>query len=500
MGLFGVLAAGCSDDTPQCADGACTSGSTGTAETDTDPVMSSGLSTTDAVDSTGADSSGETGPTCECGEGEVCVAGTCTPIENEQCEVLWAPEGIPLEQTVRLGLLMPRESLAGSDFEGGVRVAAQLLTELTADQAPAWIVCDTESLPEQETAGAQHLVETGVVGLMPVFVESPVDAIANAAGVMTLSTEVLPSSPDPLRWSMAHAPVYEAAAVGDRVPLSGPAGGPGETLIFGIDDERGQAWADALLSRAEGSDPVVTLMTDPAELPTLDDLILEITMAIDSSWAANGGPATNVIFTGEFTYEFIASYLALWSIEGSPDPFPRFLVTTTDSASLEDVVMGVLKTPTIDGFFEPLRDTIESTEPGVPDPAVVADLEAGYQERFGEGPSAVAALAYDAARAMNLAACARAEDSGTALAEVLSRLNGQGEAETDFGAQCEHLAAGGSLSAGGASGSLTWDPDRQQRRDHIWGHGFVPPGTTPAPLRQYVLDPPPAESGTWIDR
>lgn len=507
--LLGTLAMGCADDAPQCPDGTCGAGSTGDStgaiETDTDAGATSVATgaTTEGVDSTGVASSGETGPTCECGDGEVCVEAICTPIVNDRCEVLWAPADVPLQDTVRLGLLMPRDRFLTADFEAGVLLAAQDLAALEGEDAPAWILCDTQFMPELETAGAEHLLEVGVVGLAHWALGSSVDALANEAGVLTMSLEVEFSEPlDPLRWSMAHAPVFEAAAVAERVTLAGPTAGPGETVVFAIDDEGGQAWADALTSLAEGPAPVVARVTDPADLPSAEEVFVEIAMAVQTAWAENGGPAaTIIIITGGLRYEIVSSYLAVWLGDGSPGPFPRFVVTNTSQDALEDVVQGVLETPPITDSFEPLRDSIEGTRAGVPDPTVVAELQARYNARFGGVPPASTALAYDLAQALNLAVCASEEPSGAALAEVLSRLDGAGDAvRGGFLGQCEALASGASLTAGGASGSLTWDPDRQLRRDDIFGYGFVPPGTTPAPVRRFVLDPPPADSGTWIER
>ncbi|MEX1366394.1 MAG: ABC transporter substrate-binding protein [Nannocystaceae bacterium] len=512
MAALATLTSGCSQDLlPTCAESeTCPQGSSsGTVgEGSSGPGITSGQDTASTSSST-ADSSGAETSSCGCGPEAICVDDACVPAANGPCEIAWAEPGSSLTDTIRLGMLLPRGepfTTFSLSYERAAMLWIEDFAELPGVPHPTWIVCDTGGSPEQAIEAAEHLATLGVVAVMgPWFSETTdaVDPVLQRAGVLRLSASVS-SPPAPLVWGTEDDPVLHANAVGDHVALVGPDGGPGSAVLLSADDEDGDAWEAALLGLAEAPPPIAVRY--PSSAATQEQWLLGIQQAVDQAWTDNGGNANDVIVAGSGAGLVALMMIGRWAQEPMAGPIPRIVLPRRRGDALLSLLdaMATSGSPPIVAAMDAVQATAETTA-ATWDEDLLTVFELGYQVRYDdETPAPGAEQWFDSAWTLSLLVCARADDpSGTTLAEVFEWLDGSGPVRSleSFTSTCESLAAGTPVTPAAVSGPRSWRPQTHLRRGDVRGAALTWPGPAAVEYpRVYVLDPPPAVTGTWMDQ
>jgi branched-chain amino acid transport system substrate-binding protein len=154
--------------------------------------------------------------------------------------------------------------------------------------------------------------------------------------------------------------------------------------------------------------------------------------------------------------------------------------------------------------------TIEGVSPIVQNPANFQSYNIRYMIRFlDEEPLTASSLGYDAAMVTIFAMAAAGEEAGgVEIAQAMSKLTSGDSVAFDDPTQfvpdiLDALEGGGSVDVQGVSGELDFNADGEVRTDLI-GWGMVGKDGQPevpvlTPMRQYVLDSPPATDGAWMD-
>ena len=512
LGSVAIIVAGCTARDPLCTDGCAADGSGGsTMPTVTDGESGSNpppSTETSNVDSSGDTNSTETGAPCPCEGDQLCVDDSCVAIENERCHIVWAPDGIPVQDTTRMGMLLPLSGplgeVIGERFERAALLWADDAAESETVPPVTWLACDTEATVEGATAGAEHLVNAmGAIAVFGPLFEGvqevgQVTGAAQALHMRSSFTDAIPGAlVDIWTWSMRHGAFAQAMAVAGRTTLIGPAGGaPGSTIVFVPAGAFGEQWRSALETGAAPEVPVIVELPDPDTVASEEDLLAGVGAAVGQALEDNQGYAPEVVIVDELWEPVMASYQAAWSEFHSGEPAPRFIVAGADDRQLFE-----LGSITVPGVPAIALENLESVAAMAhPDDRTVFELR--YEIHYGE-PANGAEQAYDAARALGLAACITllgGELTGTELSEALSSLDGAGTL-VDIAAldlACDGIAIGEPMRLPGPSGELAWNSSRLRRGD-VYGFEFLPGSGTVAPTRVFTLDAPPAETGTWSD-
>jgi branched-chain amino acid transport system substrate-binding protein len=160
-----------------------------------------------------------------------------------------------------------------------------------------------------------------------------------------------------------------------------------------------------------------------------------------------------------------------------------------------------------------LFSSVRGTSPNIFDPDNFTAFNIRYRIRFNDQDALTSSsLGYDAAMATMFAMVTVPADqpvTGAAIATGMASLNDPGGEAISFGDPVavfiqdarNALAAGNTVDLQGVSGALDWDPDNGEIRADVlgWRLSGTPdmPGLDPYCL--YLLDPEPAEEGTWLN-
>ena len=205
----------------------------------------------------------------------------------------------------------------------------------------------------------------------------------------------------------------------------------------------------------------------------------------------------------------------LWNSEGMLMPPPRVIVTHAAIPSLEGIVNAAA---TAEDKMT-LIANLEAVAPDVLDPENFESFNIRYKLRFNDTEAITfSSLAYDAALVTIFAMSAVPQGdpvTGSGIAANVSKLVDGGGPKVSFGdvdgtellfIQKAHnaLISGGTVDLKGVSGELDFDLTIGEVRTNVIGWGLKPKDGMPTvpvltPFRVYVLDPVPAEVGTWMD-
>lgn len=504
-----------------------------TSPTDADSTMGDSESTGEPVACT---------MNSECEMDQRCaVNGTCVDLLTAECQIVHWPE--ERDNVVFLGSIMPT-SPPFDNLIQPLQNAVQLgvddfndETTLQGDRQIAWIGCDDSAGTAASVTAAEHLVDiVGVPAIIgPIFSES-VLAIADVTvpeGVFvispTASAESITTLEDEnLVWRTIPSDVYQINALNERlVDLDAGPGNVTNVLVLAKDDAYGNGILPdviaAIQSDLPGAEYYSALYPGPTEFDSQEELLAAYG-AILAGAAADGAADpyyTHVVFIGTSEIQaLLYSFLGyVWKpLEG--DPMPLFTVTHGAVPEMERFINEIGATEMTEPLVpaKPLIEAnLQGTSPIVLNPTNFFAFSIRYQIAFNdEEPLSSAALSYDATLATLFAACTVAEGddvTGTAIAAAMPRLfDPDGDFISFSGADISFIqdarnalaVADGSVDLQGVSGELQWDAETGDVRAGVWGWVLcdpTPDGSMPSanPAREYMLDPEPAVTGTWVD-
>jgi hypothetical protein len=470
--------------------------------------------------------------TSECvevlGDGAVCgPTGRCAALASEQCTIVRAPADVPPADVVWIGSILatspPYDALV-LPLQNAVQLAVEdfnVSTTLPSGRKIGWIGCDSRGRVEHAVAAARHLVEeVGVPAVIgPTFSESTL-AVASEVTIPGRTFLMTPTATHPaiteledggLVWRTITSDVHQAEALADRLTQMEP--GSQRVLVLGKDDAYGRGLSSDVVrlvrERIAGSAVATLIYDDPARFTTTEELLGSYGAIIGTGYQHRAD--TIVIAGTSEARELILFYLQAWSNDPSPPPLPRFVVSHGGVPILESIVHNVAEGP----FRPTLMANLEGTSPVIADPENFAAYNIRYMIRFDDQEAITSSsLSYDATMVTLLAmvaADASGEVDGVEIARAMPRLVDEGGTRVSFGEGLGFivtaravLADGGTVDLRGVSGELDFDLVTGDVRTDLVGWGVVPrPGTTDipllSPLRMYLLDPPPATGGTWVD-
>ena len=522
--------------------------STGTPTTGvaTDPSSSSGpgtgtSSSTTAVD-TGTDTGTDTGPlTCtlntECeaalGENNLCIAGTCVSALTADCTKLtWPSKGASHDKVVLVASTMPISEPFASltvPLQNAVQLAIEdynATTDLPGGNRIAWLACDDHGSVDSALAIAQHITGTLQIQALigPLFSEQVVEVakqVTVPAGVFTITPTATAKPITTLKdnnlvWRPIASDVYQANAIADRVlALTNPAAT--KVAMLGKDDVYGGGLVSDVTKRLS---PLLKagfktwLYPDPVTL-TPDELKMEYALILGQAWGGVGMHPDTLLFAGTSEVaNLVLGVMSAWGAENPLPAAPRMIVSHGAVPSMETIVN--LAPQSIKAL---LMSTLEGIAPSIFDPQNFEAFNLRYRLRF-NGVDAVTAgsLSYDAAMVTIFGIAAIPKDdpiTGAAIAANMARMVDKKGTVVSFGdvdginltfIETAHnaLVTDKNIDLKGVSGELDFDLTTGEVRTDVVGWGLVPKDMMPdvpvlTPKRLYVLNPAPAETGTWVD-
>ena len=536
-------APGASSDPTTTETASATVGSESTAATTESPT------TTTAADTSSSSTATTAQPACtlnsECETDQRCGPdGVCLELLSAHCQTLQWPSGGEVDDVVFVGSIIPTSppfTNLVQPLENAVQLAIEDFnqqTSLQGDRKIAWVGCDDSAGVSAATSAATHLVQNvgapAIVG--PIFSES----VLEVANTVTIDAGTLLMAPaatamsiadlddDDLVWRTIAGDVYQSNAIVDRLIVLDDDEPITNLLILAKDDAYGNGILNAILDDVEASLPTADIYfstyPNPTSFGSQDELLAAYGQVLA---AASGSPANNpyfthVLFIGTSEIQaLLYAYLGVvWQAQMG-DPMPLFTVTHGAVPEMARFIEEIGDTKQTEPLI-PLKPLIESrlqgTSPVVLNQANFMAFSVRYRIRFNDQvPLTSAALSYDATMSTLFAMCTVASDAavtGAAIAAGMPRLVTEGGdpisfsgANLSFIANARNaLATGGSVDLQGVSGELQWDVATGDVRADAWGWDILdasdpPDGSMPvaAPRRIYVLNPAPAEDGTWID-
>lgn len=528
-----------------------TSTMTTTLETTVEP-------TTEATETADSSSESTTGPTgcalnSECEMDQRCgPEGTCLELLSPECQILEWPDDADVDNVVFIGSIMP----TGAPFtnlvqplENAVQLAIEDFnqeTTLQGDRQIAWVGCDDSMGGDAAVNAATHLINNvGVPAIVgPIFSESVLD-VANDVAIDSGTFLMAPAASamsiaalddNDLVWRTIPGDVYQGNALVDRMidldegddpPGPFPAATVDNLLILAKDDAYGNGILQDILPDLQAALPDAEIYSavypDPTSFGSQEELLASYGMVLANAAAQPAAMPyyTHVIFVGTSEIQaLLYSYLGyVWDGMGG-DPMPYFTVTHGAVPELERFIEEIGPTPGTEplemaGLKPIIEYRLQGTSPVVLNPVNFAAFSIRYQIRFNEQePLTSSALSYDSTMSTLFAMCTvAAEDpvTGAAIAAGMPRLvDGDGEFISFSGASLSFiedarnaLATDGSVDLQGVSGELQWDVTTGDVRADVWrwdildasGDGTAP---NPQPTWIYLLDPIPAEDGSWV--
>jgi len=512
------------------------SGDTGT----TSPVtVTTGDTSTDTGTSTDTDT--DTGPIActlntECeralGDGHLCVEDSCVSALTEDCTKLTWPSKGSHDKVVLIGSTMPISEPFASltvPLQNSTQLAIEdynATTDLPGGNKIAWIACDDRGSVDRALTIAQHLTGTlkiqALVG--PLFSEQVLavaEQVAVPAGVFMISPTATAKSittlaDDNLVWRPIASDVYQANALADRVLALDPKAA--KVAMLGKDDVYGNGLISDVTKRLGmllGAGFKTWAYPDPVSMSP-DEIKAAYAFILGDAWGPIGEPHPDtMLFAGTSEVaNLVLSTMSAWGAENPPPTPPRMIVTHGAVPSME-IIVNAAPAP-IKGL---LMQILEGIAPEIFDPQNFAAFNLRYRLRF-DGVDAVTAgsLSYDAAMVtiLGMAGIPQGEPvTGAAIAKNMARLVDKEGTVVSFGEvdgtklvfiekARNALVIGKSVDLKGVSGALDFDLTTGEVRTNVVGWGLVPKEGMPevpvlTPKRLYVLNPPPAETGAWVD-
>lgn len=456
-------------------------------------------------------------------------AGHCASLATEECPKIVMPSGASVEDVAVLGSITatsPPYAGIGGPLENAVQLAVEdfnSVARLPGGKQVAWVACDSRGDSGVAKIAAEHLQDLGAIGIVgPTFSDSALEVaedvtIPGGSFIITptaTAASITELDDKGLVWRTIESDVHQSAALADRVSELEPR--PEKVVIFSKNDAYGDGILDAVVpplgARLDAGSLIVLKYSDPGTFDTNEELLNEYGMRI--AIAIGEAPDTIVIIGTSEARELILFYIDAWSAlaPSSQPELPRFIVTHGAVPVMEDVVDGIKE----DSPFRPvLMEHMEGISPIVQDPDNFAAFNIRYKIRFDDAEAlTISSLSYDSAMVVLLGAVATgtAAPTGTELAEAMPKLVDKGGTPVSFGGAglqfldtaIEALENGGTIDLKGVSGELDFDLATGEVRTDLIGWDLVPrsgdmftPVLTAA--RLYVLDPPPANGGTWTD-
>ena len=373
---------------------------------------------------------------------------------------------------------------------------------------------------------AQHLTGTlqiaAIVG--PIFSEQVLavaEQVTVPAGVFTITPTATAKSITTLKdnnlvWRPIASDVYQANALADRVLALTPKAV--KVAMLGKDDAYGNGIISDVTKRLS---PLFKAnfkafpYPDPVSEPP-DQLMMDYGLILTQAWDKKDMHPDTMLFAGTSeVVNLVQGTMAAWSVEKNPPaPIPRMIVTHGAVPTMEATVNTAPQ-----AIKAILIAHLEGVAPEIFDPTNFEAFNLRYKVRFG-GVDAVTAgsLSYDAAMVTMFAMAAVPKDepiTGAAIAKNMARLVDKKGTAVSFGEingtelifiEKAHsaLITDGNVDLTGVSGALDFDLTTGEVRTNVIGWGLDPEEGMPdvpvlTPKRIYVLGPPPAETGTWMD-
>lgn len=521
---------------------------------DSTSVASLDSSTSDGGTSTTGETSesSTTGPiicttNSMCNDDQRCSsAGTCVDLLSAECDILqWPDDGH--DDVVFLGSIMSTSGIF-EDLVQPLENAFQLAVEDFNDNASlqsgakiAWVGCDASAGVAAALAAAEHLRDNveapAIVG--PIFSEQAreiAEQVTVPAGMFVISpTASAPSlsnfDDDNLLWRVTPNDVYQGNALVDRF-LGDLSPAPQRLLVLNKDDAYGNELRDLIQTELATNIPNVYFASypGPETFATEEDLLSSygevLGIALSQAGIAQNAGAynspddhyTHILILGTSEAEaFIVSYLGIWATTYSGfAPFPLITGSHGVVPNLPAIVANVGVAPGTEPLA-PLRPVLYSavrgTSPNIFDPDNFTAFNIRYRIRFNDQDALTSSsLGYDAAMATMFAMVTVPDDqpvTGAAIAAGMASLDDAMGDPISFGDPVavfiqdarNALAAGNTVDLQGVSGALDWDPDNGEIRADVLGWRLAGPDDMPQlnPYCLYLLNPPPAEDGTWLN-
>jgi hypothetical protein len=242
---------------------------------------------------------------------------------------------------------------------------------------------------------------------------------------------------------------------------------------------------------------------------------MEYALILGQAWGGVGMHPDTLLFAGTSEVaNLVLGVMSAWGAENPLPAAPRMIVSHGAVPSMETIVN--LAPQSIKAL---LMSTLEGIAPSIFDPQNFEAFNLRYRLRF-NGVDAVTAgsLSYDAAMVtiFGIAAIPKGEAiTGAAIAANMARMVDKEGTVVSFGdvdginltfIETAHnaLVTDKNIDLKGVSGELDFDLTTGEVRTDVVGWGLVPKDMMPdvpvlTPKRLYVLNPAPAETGTWVD-
>ena len=455
----------------------------------------------------------------ECPDGFVCDPnGVCASATTEECPRAVFPDG-DRDRVVFVGSILPTSppfDEIGIPLEQSVQLAIEDFNRaggLPRGRKIGWIACDSKGASTVAQAAANHLVHTmGVPAIIgPVFSTPFIDVTTSITApndVLTLS----PTATSPaitglddsgLAWRVIASDVFQANAIVDRITNIAPT----KVVVLAKNDAYGDgliAPISAALTAALGEANVhLSNYEDPAKLPDISAIIDEFSAKVSAAIGAMPDADLVVLIGTTEAIDLFKIYLqGLQSVGIPPGAPPQFLFSHGAVPALDRAVSETADT---------MIAFVEGVSPNIFDVDNYAAFNLRYRARFAnQDPITTTSLTYDATFVVLFAASAIERDmpvTGTGLIDGIAHLVDKSGTVVSFGASDfistarNALAAGRSVDLKGVSGELDFDlATGDIRSDYIgWGIEKVAGNHVLKALRTYILNPAPAQDGTWFD-
>lgn len=452
-------------------------------------------------------------------------AGVCASLASEECGIVQRPEDAAPEDVVYIGSILatsPPFDAAIVPIQNAVQLAVEdfdVRTRLIGDKRIGWVGCDSQGSPAVAVEAARHLVEdlgiSAIVG--PSFSESVLEvaekvAVPGGAFVITPTATVktitdLPD--DGLVWRTIASDIYQASALGDLLPLLDPPAG--RVLILSKDDAYGRTLSSDFQERLAQTLPNGKIAklnyANPASFGSSDELRASYGQVI-----AQGFPhdADTVVLIGTSEVrDLVLFYLQVRDDENPPPPLPRFVVSHGAIPALLSVV------ELVDPSFRPqLMAAMHGTAPIIQDEENFAAFNIRYKIRFADQDAlSPSSLGYDATMVslLGMVGTGLLAPTGHQIADAMKKLVDANGTYVPFSGDLSFvstardvLAQGGTVDLQGVTGPLDFDLQTGEVRTNLIRWALVPKAGTNnvpvlTPVGVYVLGPPPAHTGTWMD-
>jgi len=466
------------------------------------------------------------------GDGHLCIAGDCISALTEDCTTLKWPSKGSHDKVVLIGSTMPISEPFASvtvPLQNAVQLAIEdynATTDLPGGNKVAWIACDDRGSVDRALAIAQHLTGTlqiqAIVG--PLFSEQVIAVATQVtipAGVFTISPTATAKSltvlvDNDLVWRPIASDVYQANAIADRVlVLTDPVAT--KVAMLGKDDAYGNGVISDVTKRLS---PLLTVGFETWAYPdsttrSPDEIMAAYALILGDAWGPKGAHPDTMVFAGTSEVaNLVLGTMSAWGAENPLPLVPRMIVSHGAVPVMETIVN--LAPQAIKGL---LMTYLEGVAPSIFDPENFDAFNLRYRLRF-DGVDAVTAgsLSYDAAivSIFAIAAIPQGEAiTGATIAKNMARLVDKKGTVVSFGdvdgttltfIETAHsaLITNKNVDLKGVSGELDFDLTTGEVRTDVVGWGLVPKDGMPdVPVltakRLYMLNPPPAETGTWVD-